>query len=162
VVRVVSPAPPAASAGTAAAPPEPARVAAQPPPTLQDVDALAAGADVRRFVAPGVDATVRNAALKKLFADPRFNVMDGLDTYIDDYGKPDPLPAAMLRRMAQSVALGLFADDPPQVDGAAPTAILPPSPAPHDEIADLRLQPHDAAGPSGPDPGARPDFGREH
>ena len=30
--------------------------------------------------------------MKKLFSDPHFNVMDGLDTYIDDYGKPDPLP----------------------------------------------------------------------
>ena len=43
---------------------------------------------------PGVDASVKNAALKKLFADPHFNVMDGLDTYIDDYGKPDPIPEA--------------------------------------------------------------------
>ena len=30
--------------------------------------------------------------MKKLFSDPHFNVMDGLDTYIDDYGKPDPIP----------------------------------------------------------------------
>jgi hypothetical protein len=35
---------------------------------------------------------VKNAAFKKLFADPHFNVMDGLDIYIDDYSKPDPLP----------------------------------------------------------------------
>ena len=38
--------------------------------------------------------------------------MDGLDTYIDDYGKPDPLPAGMLRQMAQSQVLGLFDDEP--------------------------------------------------
>jgi hypothetical protein len=38
--------------------------------------------------------------------------MDGLDVYIDDYGKPDPLPAEMLRRMVQSQALGLFAPAP--------------------------------------------------
>ena len=46
-----------------------------------------------RDVAP----EVRNAAMKKLFADPQFNVMDRLDTYIDDYSLPDPLPASMLR-----------------------------------------------------------------
>ena len=37
--------------------------------------------------------------------------MDGLDTYIDDYSKPDPMPAAMLRQMAQSKFLGLFDDE---------------------------------------------------
>ena len=30
--------------------------------------------------------------MKKLFADPHYNVMDGLDVYIDDYSKPDPIP----------------------------------------------------------------------
>ena len=84
-----------------------------PPPTLADVAALTAESDYARFVAPGVDRGVKNAALKKLFTNPHFNIMDGLDTYIDDYGKPDPLPAGMLRQMAQSHALGLFADDPP-------------------------------------------------
>ena len=50
--------------------------------------------------------------MKKLFSDPHFNVMDGLDTYIDDYGKPDPIPPEMLRRMTQSALLGLFDTDP--------------------------------------------------
>ena len=39
---------------------------------------------------------VRRAALKKLFSDPRFNVMDGLDVYIDDYSKTEPIPPEML------------------------------------------------------------------
>jgi hypothetical protein len=59
----------------------------------------------------GVDPQVKNAAMKKLFADPHFNVMDGLDTYIDDYGKPDPIPAAMLRQLVQGEFLGLFAEE---------------------------------------------------
>ena len=45
-------------------------------------------------------ADVRNAAMKKLFADPHFNVMDGLDIYIGDYTQPDPLPEGMLAQMA--------------------------------------------------------------
>ena len=49
--------------------------------------------------------------MKKLFSDPHFNVMDGLDTYIDDYGKADPIPLSMLRRMNQSAVLGLFAEE---------------------------------------------------
>ena len=61
-------------------------------PTLADVAALTRESDYSRFMATGVDGSVRNAALKKLFSDPHFNIMDGLDTYIDDYNKPDPLP----------------------------------------------------------------------
>ena len=165
-----------------------------PAPTLADVALLGRESDYARFVVPGVDAGVRNAALKKLFTDPHFNLMDGLDTYIDDYGKPDPLPAGMLRQMAQSHALGLFDDEqPPDAPTVRPHAGAGPGaePAAHpdaanspdhspaslpdptpalahepdrtpDEDADLRLQPHPAAGPAGPDPGAVPDAGRQH
>jgi len=67
-----------------------------PPPTMEEVAALGPDADFRRFVQPGVDEAVRRSAMKKLFSDPHFNVMDGLDIYIDDYNKFEPLPAAML------------------------------------------------------------------
>jgi hypothetical protein len=81
---------------------------AAPMPTLDDVAALGVDANYTRFVARGVDEDVKRAALKKLFAEPQFNVMDGLDIYIDDYGVPDPLPAGMLRKMNQAWDLGLF------------------------------------------------------
>jgi hypothetical protein len=93
--------------------------AAAPLPTLEDVAMLTRDSDYSRFVAPGVDGTVRNAAMKKLFADPHFNVMDGLDTYVDDYGKPDPLPLSMLRKMNQAAFLGLFADEKDREERAA-------------------------------------------
>lgn len=87
-----------------------------PLPTLDDVAALGLDANYSRFVASGVDENVKRAALKKLFAEPQFNVMDGLDTYIDDYGLPDPLPAGMLRKMNQAWDLGLFgAEERPEV-----------------------------------------------
>lgn len=124
--------------------------AVAPAPTLDDVARLDRGADFSRFVARGVESPVRNAALRKLFSDPHFNVMDGLDTYIDDYGKPDPLPLHLLRQMTQSRALGLFEDEE-RADEQAPAdaAAAPPTlPEPlRDENADLRLQPDDAAGP---------------
>ncbi|AXA91440.1 DUF3306 domain-containing protein [Massilia sp. YMA4] len=69
---------------------------AEPAPTIEQVAQLQADGDFRPFVARGVDEGVRRAAMKKLFSDPHFNVMDGLDIYIDDYAKPDPMPAAML------------------------------------------------------------------
>ena len=101
------PAPPGATAATA----HPAEADAAPPLTLQDVAQLTRESDYSGFVARGVAPEVKNAALKKLFTDPHFNVMDGLDTYIDDYGKPDPLPPGMLRQLVQSRMLGLFAEE---------------------------------------------------
>jgi hypothetical protein len=67
-----------------------------PLPTMDDVARLTSDSDFSAFVARGVDAAVRRTALKKLFADPHFNAMDGLDVYIDDYTKPSPVSEAML------------------------------------------------------------------
>ena len=138
-------------------------IAAEPAPTLDDVDTLTAESDFRRFVGHDVDPTVKNAALKKLFTDPHYNVMDGLDTYIDDYGKPDPLPEGMLRQMVQSQFLGLFDDekktDEPAAESAAPAPADPKEEA-SNEDADLRLQPHhaaDAGEPGAGEPGAGED-----
>lgn len=78
------------------------------PLTLADVDALGRDSDFAPFVSRQVDPRVRNAALKKLFSDPHYNVMDGLDIYIDDYSQLAPLPAPMLRRMASAHALKMF------------------------------------------------------
>src|SRR4030095_5024141 len=44
------------------------------------VDALTFESDFGAFLEPAVDQAAQRAALKKLFSDPRFNVMDGLDT----------------------------------------------------------------------------------
>lgn len=150
---------------------------ASPPPTLQDTEALTPASDFTRFVAPDVAPDVKNAALKKLFADPHFNVMDRLDTYIDDYGQPDPLPAAWARQLASAKFLKLFdaeeeaerqaaegrevANDPTaqsvaQSSPAAqcnPLADSPPADAHADP--DLRLQQDHAPGPPGPGTGTR-------
>ena len=156
-------APPATQAELVAQPP------AEPLPTLADVAQLTHDSDYTRFVAPGVEADVKNAALKKLFGDPHYNVMDGLDTYIDDYGKPDPIPLAMLRQMNQSRILRLFDDDEEEDDDSAKKIADPAPPAlssepakPPDDDPDLRLQPLDAAGLPGPEPGAGQDGGGEH
>lgn len=82
-----------------------------PSPTLDEARALTPESDFRRFVQPEVTPEVRNAALRQLFTDPHFNVMDGLDTYIEDYGQPDPLPPAMLRQLVQGEFLGLFPEE---------------------------------------------------
>jgi len=78
---------------------------ARPLPTI---DSLTADSDFAPFMAKDVAPDMRNQAMKKLFTDPHYNVMDGLDIYIDDYGKPDPLPEGWLQLMNQSKTLRLF------------------------------------------------------
>lgn len=82
-----------------------------PPPTLEDANALTPASDFTRFVKADVSPEVKNAAMKKLFSDPHFNVMDGLDVYIDDYGKPDPIPESMMKQLVSGRFLGLFRDE---------------------------------------------------
>jgi hypothetical protein len=79
------------------------------PPTLEEAESIDRFApDFSAFMKPNVDPAVQQAAMKKLFSDPHFNIMDRLDIYIDDYSIPDPIPMEMLKRMVQSESLGLF------------------------------------------------------
>lgn len=148
----------------------------QPLPTLDDVQALTPESDFQAFMQQGVPAQVRNAAVKKLFADPHFNVMDGLDIYIGDYNIPDPLPAGMLQQMASAQFMQLVPPETPQSSGALPeknprllvegvetsavvaqsphlqaaSAVHDTPPSEHDDT-DLQLQPNHT--PSSPNPG---------
>ena len=125
-----------------------------PPPTLEDVAKLTADSDYSAFAARNVDASVRNAAMRKLFAgDPHFNVMDGLDVYIDDYSVGVPIPKSMMRQMVQARSLGLLDDELVDQD-KPPSAELPTNFDANDntvlhENTDLQLQRDDAAGHSG-------------
>jgi hypothetical protein len=169
-----------AASQPAVVPPPVQPEAPPPPPTLEDVQGLTPQSDFQRFMAPDVDPAVKNAAMKKLFADPHFNVMDRLDIYIDDYSQPDPLPLSMLRKMASAQFLGLVEEEKPPAavntataeNGApaaapaalAPEPITPPAsatPAAHEQPEtdhhadpDLRLQQDHAAGPQGSGGGA--------
>jgi hypothetical protein len=125
-VKVVEPAAPVAGAVTANSPedknsqkvsgeaggqapdlqPAPAREL-----SLDDARLLTKDSDFKPFMASNVGAEVRNAAMKKLFADPHFNVMDGLDIYVDDYSVFEPIPESMLRQMTSAKFLRLFDDD---------------------------------------------------
>lgn len=144
------------------APPIEEAPAAEPLPTMADVALLTRESDYSRFVSPGIDEGVKRAAMKKLFTDPHFNVMDGLDTYIDDYGKPDPIPLSMLKQMNQSKVLRLFDTEEDDQKKSVKTALTAPATEPVTELKpppdddpDLRLQQDDAAGRPGPDQGAR-------
>lgn len=123
-----------------------------PPPELPPLDKLTLDSDYRAFFHPKVDEDVRRAALKKLFSDPRFNVMDGLDVYIDDYSKTEPIPPAMLAslRQAQNILKWAKGEDPEKKGAGADQQTAPespvaleerespsvPAPAPAEQVAD--------------------------
>ncbi len=140
----------------------------KPAPSMADVQSLTKDSDYTQFMAGEVAPEVKNAAMKKLFADPHFNVMDRMDVYIDDYGQSDPIPQAMLRQMVSAKFLNLFEDDDDENKDAQanlndiPTAketrvvaqsvpaatISKTEPLTHDH-PDLRLQPDPAPRPEG-------------
>ena len=137
-------------------------VAAQPQalPTLQDAQALTPESDFQPFMQGGVGAEVRNAAMKKLFTDPHFNVMDGLDIYIEDYNQPDPMPAGMLQKMASAQFLKLVPPEQGETSAPSGSEVVAQSPVtlataetPSHDHPDLQLQPD----PSPADPSAEPD-----
>ena len=109
----------------------------EPPPTLDDAQRLTPQDDFSRFVARDVPPDVRNAAVKKLFADPHFNVMDGLDIYIDDYSKPSPLSKAQMAKMVGAQFLKLVDDPnapkPPKPVAPVATQVLPDDAVPEGE-----------------------------
>jgi hypothetical protein len=109
----------------------------KPLPTLDDVARLTADSDYSAFVAQGVDKSVQRMAMKKLFSDPHFNVMDRLDIYIDDYNKPDPVSAAMLASLKH--AENFLGMAPAAQDECArpPIAV--------DEVRESRLEEPDAS-----------------
>lgn len=174
VARIDTAAPLPAAADPAAGPSSEAQ-GEIPPPTLAEAQALTPESDFRPFMARNVAPEVKNTAFRKLFADPQFNVMDGMDTYVDDYSQSTPIPDSVLRQMASAKFLRLFeheeeaevqqepgapAETPqaatlPDVAQSEPPEeflpsqqvanVQPASQKTDDHNADLRLQPDDAA-----------------
>jgi hypothetical protein len=76
-----------------------------PLPTEADLLAVRQGGDIKAFMVDKVSAELKNKAFKALFSRPEFNVMDGLDIYIDDYNKFTPLSKEDIGKMTLSKQL---------------------------------------------------------
>jgi hypothetical protein len=77
----------------------PAAKVAEKTVELPAIDSLTFESDFSAFLRANVEESVKRAALKKLLHDPRFNVMDGLDTYIDDYTQNEGISEEMLKTL---------------------------------------------------------------
>ena len=105
---------------------------ATPAIELPDLDQLGEDSDYSAFLTPGVDAGLRQRALRKLFASPKFNVFDGLDTYRDDYTQFPALGSIVtadmrhhVERLARKAADALVDDTAPAAAPAASAAAVP-------------------------------------
>lgn len=76
-----------------------------PLPTEADLLAVKQGGDIKAFMVDKVSTELKNKAFKALFSRPEFNVMDGLDIYIDDYNKFTPLSKEDIGKMTLSKQL---------------------------------------------------------
>jgi hypothetical protein len=76
-----------------------------PLPTEADLTKVEQGGDIKAFMVDKVSAELKNKAFKALFSRPEFNVMDGLDIYIDDYSKFTPLSQEDIGKMTLSKQL---------------------------------------------------------
>jgi hypothetical protein len=152
-----TPAPPAetppATAGSENAPLQRAK-ADDAPPELPRIEDLTMDSDYRGFFHPKVDEDLRRGALRKLFSDPHFNVMDGLDTYIDDYSQSEPIPPAMLAGLRQAQKIIQWAEN--REDEPGPEEEV--AEAPPEEELDWRERPAAIAAPEIPEEGVEIDW----
>ena len=143
--RVEPPAPavpvaaPVAEVPVTEAAPAPAPAVELPP--LDSLDGLRS--DYVAFMGQDVNEDIKRSALKKLFGDPHFNQMDGLDTYIDDYTQFEPLPKAM--RLTLKSAQDFLLDSEKAEIAAANAAAAPPAASNAGET-DMAEVPADEAG----------------
>lgn len=148
-----------------AAKPAPAEA---PPPELPPLESLTPESDFSGFMHPKVDEGVRRTALKTLFRDPRYNVMDGLDVYIDDYSVFEPITPDVLAKLTHTVEHLLHRKKDDATDSArvvsgpattgesAPLAEPPAAPAAAGAVVEERV-----AEPMGNDAGAAGEHGAE-
>jgi type IV secretory pathway VirB10-like protein len=89
-----------AAEAAAEAPPVPAPAQAEEAaPELPPVEQLTPESDFAPFMHPKVADSLRRTALKKLFSDPRYNVIDKFEAYSDDYTVAATTTPEMLRKL---------------------------------------------------------------
>jgi len=86
-----------------------AGVKAPEPPSLaqlaEEVAHKGLDADFAPFMQAGVEEAVRRTAIQQLFKQPVFNVMDGLDVYIEDFNAFEPIAAETLPTLTHARAI---------------------------------------------------------
>jgi hypothetical protein len=122
-----------------AAPRHPAPPADSAPPPLPPLDSLDADSDYSGFLHPQVSEALQRVALRKLFHSVKFNVVDGLDDYAEDYRNFEALGDVVTADMRLRMERAAERRQEPSAAGtkaspAEPSAATPP-PAQHETPA---------------------------
>jgi len=124
--------------------PAPAAADADAAPALPPVEALTPESDFSAFMHPKVGDALRRVALKKLFADPHFNVPDPYEAYSGDWTGGGALTEEGVRALnqARSVLFREAQDEPAQPAAERPTepSTEPPATDPAQEDDDAGKQ----------------------
>jgi hypothetical protein len=118
-----------------------------PLPPLQPVEELTPESDFKPFMHAKVPMETRRAALKKLFADPQFNIPDLNEAYSGDWTGGDPIPLEMLKTLNQAQRI-LF--DEPQGEVQARKADAASDAAPGERGTDEAPKEADGSGSEKP------------
>jgi hypothetical protein len=86
------------------APPS-AKAGGEAPAPLPPVDKLTADSEFSAFMHPKVQDSLRRAALKKLFSDPRFNVPDPFEPFSGDWTVGETISDEMMATLNQARSL---------------------------------------------------------
>ncbi len=89
--------------------PQPPAQEEKPMPPLPPVEQLTPESDFSGFMHPKVGDALRRVALKKLFADPHFNIPDPYEAYSGDWTGGEPISEELLATLNQAKQL-LFSE----------------------------------------------------
>lgn len=113
----------------------PARIEDEAAPALPPIDQVTPESDFAPFMHPKVADALRRVALKKLFADPHFNVPDLNEAFSGDWTGGEPISAEMLKTLNQARTV-LFREEDEQKrreEAAAAKQVADPEQQPKDD-----------------------------
>ena len=144
---------------TAALPPSATEAAHVAELNLPQLSSISLAGDFTPFMQAKVPQALRQQALKALFKEPHFNVMDGLDTYIDDYTVFEPITPEVMATLSswktimnptqQVVTPGGYAVDVESEEGRAVLAARAEADALAQGLSPFDVTPHPSPLPQG-------------
>jgi hypothetical protein len=113
-------------------PEPPAKDKDEAAPVLPPVDKLTPESDFAPFMHPKVADALRRVALKKLFADPHFNVPDLNEAFSGDWTGGEPIPEELLKALNQARTVLFREEEEQKKKDAEPPAVAADQPKEED------------------------------
>lgn len=95
---------------------------------------LTLDSDFGQFLREEISEAIRRKAMKTLFADPQFNVIDQMDIYIDDYTIFEPIPPEMMATLNQAKMLFESSESETDTDTQSAAGVVEPNQPSAEEV----------------------------